>query len=261
MLSPLQLGLIDESEFERKKKKSQWAGRYNERVNESTLVGADLAEGEEGDNYDPAPVMDPEEVARRKKAGLWTRREEEYYNEDGEGETENQRHWHYPANFEGAAATTPGGESSDRWDRTRAARDAPPAVSSSSKPRFGRKPSSKADKRAQILAYAPKGNSNPTSRGDYRSSYADSDPLGADDGDIPEWGRDYGAPKTKGKAQRQRSTTQSSAGSWADRSDRNDYASPNGYSATGTGYGEGRTGNSSGGGGRTVEEENWNHQF
>jgi hypothetical protein len=143
----------------------------------------------------------------------------------------------------------------------RAARDAPPAVSSSSKPRFGRKPSSKADKRAQILAYAPKGNNNPTSRGDYRSSYADSDPLGADDGDIPEWGRDYGAPKTKGKAQRQRSTTQSSAGSWADRSDRNDYASPNGYSATGTGYGEGRTGNSSGGGGRTVEEENWNHQF
>jgi hypothetical protein len=81
VLFPLQLGLIDESEFERKKKKSQWAGRYNERVNESTLVGADLAEGEEGDNYDPAPVMDPEEVARRKKAGLWTRREEEYYNE------------------------------------------------------------------------------------------------------------------------------------------------------------------------------------
>lgn len=76
-----QLGLIDESEFERKKKKSQWAGRYNERNTESTMVGAPLAEGEEGDNYEPAPVLDEEEERRRVKGDLWRRGEEEYYGE------------------------------------------------------------------------------------------------------------------------------------------------------------------------------------
>ncbi len=44
-------------------------------------MGAELAEGEEGENYNPPPTMDPEEVERRKKAGLWTREEEEYYGE------------------------------------------------------------------------------------------------------------------------------------------------------------------------------------
>lgn len=78
-----QLGLIDESEFERKKKKSQWAGRYSERNQESTMVGAPLAEGEEGDNYEPSPVVDEEEERRRVNGNLWRRGEEEYYGESG----------------------------------------------------------------------------------------------------------------------------------------------------------------------------------
>jgi hypothetical protein len=78
-----QYGLVDNTESERRKAKSQWAGRYNERNPNSTLEGAELAEGEEGDNYIPPRTMDPEEIERRKKAGLWTRDEEEFY---GEGE-------------------------------------------------------------------------------------------------------------------------------------------------------------------------------
>lgn len=81
LASLAQFGLIDESEFERKKKKSQWAGRYSERNQESTMVGAPLAEGEEGDNYEPSPVVDEEEARRRQKASLWKRGEEEYYGE------------------------------------------------------------------------------------------------------------------------------------------------------------------------------------
>jgi hypothetical protein len=45
------------------------------------MVGAPLAEGEEGDNYEPAPVVDEEEARRRQKASLWKRGEEEYYGE------------------------------------------------------------------------------------------------------------------------------------------------------------------------------------
>jgi hypothetical protein len=45
------------------------------------MVGAPLAEGEEGDNYEPAPVLDEEEERRRVKGDLWRRGEEEYYGE------------------------------------------------------------------------------------------------------------------------------------------------------------------------------------
>lgn len=45
------------------------------------MVGAPLAEGEEGDNYEPSPVLDEEEERRRVKGNLWKRGEEEYYGE------------------------------------------------------------------------------------------------------------------------------------------------------------------------------------
>ena len=138
---------MDDSEDKRRAAKSQWAKRYDERLPNSTLDNADLAEGEEGGNYVPSRTIDEEEVARRRREGLWTNEDEEYYNEGEQSEVEvedrhtkagrsypgvdragipslpfsfrrtterehpdrapNQQHWHYPANFEGAEAVSP----------------------------------------------------------------------------------------------------------------------------------------------------------
>lgn len=73
-----QYGLVDPAEAERKKQKSQWSGRYNERTADSTHIDAPLEEGEEGDNYVPARE---EDLERRRNEGLWTNDEEEYYNQ------------------------------------------------------------------------------------------------------------------------------------------------------------------------------------
>jgi hypothetical protein len=64
--------------MERKKAKSQWAGRYNERTSGSTHIDAALEEGEEGPNYVPVPE---EDLERRRNEGLWTNDEEEFYNQ------------------------------------------------------------------------------------------------------------------------------------------------------------------------------------
>lgn len=74
------LGVVDNTEELRRAKKSQWAKRYDERNPNSTHDNADLAEGEEGANYVPDRTIDPEEVERRRREGLWGREEEEYYN-------------------------------------------------------------------------------------------------------------------------------------------------------------------------------------
>ncbi|GHJ85948.1 hypothetical protein NliqN6_2350 [Naganishia liquefaciens] len=273
------LGLVDEAEFERKKKKSQWSGRYQERNAESTMVGAELAEGEEGSNYDPAPVLTEEQERRARvdrEGRLWRREEDEEFYGDGEfsmsergggsggwGErgggmrktagrrwarwfagSANQRHWHYPANFEDADAAP------DRFDRTRAARASP--VPSNPRHKFGRNKSSKADKRAQFLAYAPNGNNNPIPGG----SGGFDDPLDASrDGDVPEWGKDYGASRKK--SGRTRSDTQGSGSIRNGRTsyDRSSYDRGGDY-----GYGSGEQPRTGGNSGRTVEE-NWDHQF
>lgn len=77
----IRYGLVNSDDLDRKKAKSQWATRYDERLPESTLVGQDLAEGEEGDNYVPHGVEDEERARRARNEGLWTRDEEHYYNE------------------------------------------------------------------------------------------------------------------------------------------------------------------------------------
>lgn len=138
----------------------------------------------------------------------------------------------------------------------RAARDSP----APSKPRtkFLRSKSSKTDKRAQILAYAPNGNNG------YPSSSGRSDPLDAAyDGDVPEWGKDYGGRK-KGRNRSGTAGSESTTGR-EDRASGYDrgYDRPSSFDRGGDyGYGGGeqpRTGNG-GNGGRTVEE-NWDHQF
>lgn len=76
-----QAGLVDPAEAERRAKKNQWKGRFDERNTQSTLVGAALEEGESGENY--VPESDEAILARerRRNEGLWGRSDEEYYNE------------------------------------------------------------------------------------------------------------------------------------------------------------------------------------
>lgn len=75
---------MNNAERERKARKSQWAKRYDERLPESTFVGQELAEGEEGPNYVPTV---PGQQKRRTSEGLWDREDEIYYNE-GESRVE-----------------------------------------------------------------------------------------------------------------------------------------------------------------------------
>lgn len=155
-------GLVDDSDAIRRAKKNQWAKRYDERNNQSTHIGQDLEEGEIGDNYVPVSEQERERERRREREGLWNDTEDtEYYNED---QAPNQRHWHYPANFEGSATGTGKkklgfSNKGDRWERSRASR--PESTSSDS-------------------TYPP---ANP-------------------DDDVPEWGRDYGSKRRSSKNKR-----------------------------------------------------------
>ncbi|TXT12912.1 hypothetical protein VHUM_01313 [Vanrija humicola] len=116
----IRYGLVDPSNQQRRAQKSAWSKRYDERLPESTLVGQELADGEEGPNWDATRSRQNEQ---RRSEGLWDREDERYYNED---EAPNQRNWHYPANFEGAVGDGRSKrrqqvESGDRWERTRSA--------------------------------------------------------------------------------------------------------------------------------------------
>lgn len=74
----IRYGLVNDSQMKRKAAKSQWANRYDERLPESTLVGQELAEGEEGPNYVPYDSNAPK---RQNSEGLWDREDEQFYNE------------------------------------------------------------------------------------------------------------------------------------------------------------------------------------
>ncbi|KAG7571274.1 hypothetical protein FFLO_00786 [Filobasidium floriforme] len=171
-------GLVDDSEDKRRAAKSQWAKRYDERLPNSTLDEADLAEGEEGGNYVPSRTIDEEEVARRRREGLWSNEDEEYYNEEREHDrAPNQQHWHYPANFEGAEATP-----------------------SKSLGLPGFSGSKKKAKKPDPHTYTS--NSN-----------ADRPWDAQFDDDVPEWGREYGSRGGSGTAAgRGRAGTESSDG-------------------------------------------------
>jgi len=103
-------GLVDTSEIERKKKRSQWASRYDERLPHSALEGQELEEGQVAGGTPNAESGDP--FARRNgDPTLWREEDEHYYN--GEGRSRRRansvqsgsqssisgRRWQYPANF------------------------------------------------------------------------------------------------------------------------------------------------------------------
>ncbi|WWC91695.1 uncharacterized protein L201_006641 [Kwoniella dendrophila CBS 6074] len=156
----IKAGLVDNTDRERRARKSQWSKRFDERNAHSTHLDQELEEGEEGTNYNPTTI-NPEEVERRRNEGLWTGEDEEYYNND---QAPNQKNWHYPANFEGTVGdgrsykrNGQSGSSGDRWER--AARRSSNASSSS----------------------------------------AGYPPAAATDDDVPEWGKDYGSKRRSSK--------------------------------------------------------------
>lgn len=74
-------GLIDPAEENRRIAKSQWKKRFDERNNVSAHVGAELEDGEVGDNYVPVDPREEERIARLRNEGLWDEGDAGYYNE------------------------------------------------------------------------------------------------------------------------------------------------------------------------------------
>jgi len=120
----IRYGLVDTTEINRKKKRSQWATRYNERLPESTLEGQELEEGQLPDN--PSRQQEREQQRNGDVGGdLWSQDDEAYYRSRDNvsvrsGETGSSGRWRYPANFEGTEPA--GGKKSkkgkkDRWAR------------------------------------------------------------------------------------------------------------------------------------------------
>ncbi|WRT70235.1 uncharacterized protein IL334_007230 [Kwoniella shivajii] len=224
----IKYGLVDNTDRERRLKKSQWSKRFDERNAHSTLRDQELEEGEEGGNYDPT-TTNPEEVERRRNEGLWTGDDEEYYNAD---QAPNQQKWHYPANFEGTVGDGRSykksgrndAASGDRWER--AARRSSNASSSS-------------------------------------SSYP---PVAATDADVPEWGKDYGSKR--GSSKKQNKKTSNNKHDWANNAEYdNVWANNNGSSTNvSSGRSNGRsagapTSNAGNSNSNGRGDPNWDHEF
>jgi len=120
-------GLVDTTGIERRKKKSEWAKRYGERLPESALEGQAFEDGQLADNTPDAASSDRHEY--------WREEEEQFYNgsrrqQPGQGESSSSlqsetsgSRWTYPANFdeaviEGGARRRSKSSKKDRWART-----------------------------------------------------------------------------------------------------------------------------------------------
>lgn len=125
-------GLVDTSVMDRKKKRSDWAKRYGERLPNSTLEGQAYEEGQLPDpshNRSSSPS-----AAAPERSEYWREDEERFYNESrsrpAHGESTSSFHsdtsggrWTYPANFneaviEGGSRRKSRSSKKDRWART-----------------------------------------------------------------------------------------------------------------------------------------------
>lgn len=108
--------------LERRRKRTQWANRYNERAPRSTWEGTEYAEGQEPG--DSSVDLSNDHTNNNGRSGtnddLWRPEDEQYY-----GKNENRKsqgRWHYPANFDDVILDTnpPRKKKSkkDRWART-----------------------------------------------------------------------------------------------------------------------------------------------
>jgi len=115
-------GLVDTTAIERRKKRAQWANRYNDRLPQSTLQGQPYAEGQEGGS---SIDLSTEDNGRNRANGdgLWRPEDEQYYGQNGDSASAGSGgRWHYPANFEDTLVETAPKkkkkEKKDRWART-----------------------------------------------------------------------------------------------------------------------------------------------
>jgi len=111
-------GLVDMTALERRRKRTRWTNRYNDRAPRSTWEGAAYAEGQEP--VDSSIDLSNENAANNTRSGtnndLWRPEDEQYY-----GSSENRKshgRWHYPANFDDAIIDTDSPGKKDRWART-----------------------------------------------------------------------------------------------------------------------------------------------
>jgi Proteolipid membrane potential modulator len=98
-------GLVDTDAIKRKERRSQWATRYEERHAQSTLENQPVEDGQNPEASGFASSTDSIAPPRRRADGeLWSAQDEQYYgHSNGSSESRSSR-WHYPANFDDAAA-------------------------------------------------------------------------------------------------------------------------------------------------------------
>jgi len=119
-------GLIDTTALERRKKRTQWANRYNDRLPRSTLEGQSYAEGQEGGSSIDLSAEQGDRPNRTNGGDdLWRAEDEQYYGDNGGARpAESGGRWRYPANFEDTMAEPEvpkkkkKKEKKDRWERT-----------------------------------------------------------------------------------------------------------------------------------------------
>ncbi|KIM28519.1 hypothetical protein M408DRAFT_16270 [Serendipita vermifera MAFF 305830] len=117
----IRYGLVDDSEIRRKERRSQWAGRYNDRLPNSTLEGRQVEEGQvpDGPSRDPS-ATDVNANARtaEQEGRLWdSTQDEQFYGQKNKGARGSGSvstatgggRWHYPANFDEAELDSPNG--------------------------------------------------------------------------------------------------------------------------------------------------------
>lgn len=126
-------GLVDTAEIKRKERRSQWAGRYNDRLPRSALDSQPYEEGQEGSSsIDISTEGSPQQRTSNGNGNgngsgaLWNAEEERFYGQSNKsGSVKSRGRWHYPANFDDAAIEEPSRKKSkkkkekkDRWART-----------------------------------------------------------------------------------------------------------------------------------------------
>jgi len=123
-------GLVDTTTMDRKKKRSEWAKRYGERLPASALEGQAYEDGQL-----PDPGLDRPSSPAAGQQEYWREGDEQFYNgsrgrNSGYGESSSSFHsetsgnrWTYPANFneaviEGGSRKRSKSSKKDRWART-----------------------------------------------------------------------------------------------------------------------------------------------
>ncbi|KAF7789508.1 hypothetical protein EIP86_000454 [Pleurotus ostreatoroseus] len=122
-------GLVNTHEIKRKERRSQWAGRYSERLPHSALDEQPYEEGQDARSNADVSLENGDARRRNENGDYWSPQEEHFYGESNKSSpsvrSEGSGRWHYPANFEDAIEEPSRKKSSrrkkdkkDRWART-----------------------------------------------------------------------------------------------------------------------------------------------